>query len=503
LVSLFGFGRSRTSVPDGVELPCLGERGSEQMRRMKIVGLCLVAVFAFAAVAGASSASAAEYGSCVSAKKGKYENADCTKLAAKKGSFEWAPAGSCYAMKKGKYAESGCATRDEKKGKPKGKWELAAGPAVHATSGLATLETPGVGNIECSASTTTGQITGAKTNLEQIVFTGCEAFGAPCENTPLSPSGEIATYELETTLEEPSAGVAETWFENSALTGHPYSSVFFCNAPDTFIRTKGSTGGVTTPTNVMGTSSTTVFSYASHQALLTEFYCSPGTSESWSGEAGATECPANGEPLYGPGIAPAGGEFFSEELVTGSTTTTPAMETRVMCSADGGDADAITSSQWAPVAHPDKGGGCAAKITITGSKEAKNAAGTTVACKFPGPGSVKAPPAEECTLTVTYTGPAGSEYEMKSQTATSPTYLRFFELTELRKAGECYEREAGGLFALGTSLKGPTESCTIKIKLYRAGEAPPQPPIVGSYTAVFSPGLTEPNISGTAVLETP
>jgi hypothetical protein len=302
------------------------------MRRMKTVGLCLVAVFALAAVAGVSSASAAEYGVCVSFKMGKYSDPNCQvedlKKGKPKGTFEFETADSCFAEKKGRYSGPSCTERDEKKGKPKGSWELAASPMIHAESGLVTLETPGVGNIQCTHSVTTGQITGAKTNLEQAVFFQCEGNGAPCENTPLSPSGEIQTYELETTLEEPSVGVAETWFENSALTGHPYSSVYFCNGFATFVRTKGSIGGVTTPTNVMGTASTTVFSHTSHQALLTEFYCSPGTGEPWSGEAGATECPANGEPYYGPGTAPAGGEFFSEEILTGSTTTTPAMEIR-------------------------------------------------------------------------------------------------------------------------------------------------------------------------------
>ncbi len=267
-----------------------------------------------------------EYGECVAQKKGKYENANCTAPAAKKGSFEWAAAGSCYAKKKGKYAESGCLTLDEKKGKPAGKWEKAASTAITTETGAVTIETPGVVSIVCTQGKGAGAITAPKADTEQLTFTGCEANSAPCQN---GAAGEITTSPLETTLIEPSAGVAETVFDNLALTGHPYSATFFCNVPGTFVRMKGATGGTTTPTNVMGTSTTTVFDEATTQNLRSEFVCSPGTPpEVWSGEKGATECPANGIPFFGPGSPPAGGEFPSLQLETSHDVTSSPVEIR-------------------------------------------------------------------------------------------------------------------------------------------------------------------------------
>src|ERR1700728_4705272 len=109
---------------------------------MKIIGACLVAVFALAAVA-VSSASAAEpeWGRCVSAKKGHYKDANCQEKDEKngkgKGKFEWVPGAQsdCIAQKKGKYKESKCETLDEKNGKAKGKYEKTGGGKFAAEGG--------------------------------------------------------------------------------------------------------------------------------------------------------------------------------------------------------------------------------------------------------------------------------------------------------------------------------------------------------------------------------
>lgn len=293
------------------------------MKHSKIVGLCLVVAFAFMAVAAVSSASAAENGFCIAKKKGKYADAGCTTLAAKKGAFEWAPAGTCFAMKKGKYADSGCTTLDEKKGKPKGSFEKAGLPTFTSSTGTATLNTPGLGSVTCTASTGSGAVTGVKTGTAQTIFTGCETKTKPCENNPVGTQGEIATFPLSTLLVEPGlGGTVETTFE---ATGGGFSSEFFCNAIGTFLRTKGLTGGVDKPLNVMGTSSTTEFTSSTDQALKTEVMCAAGE---WSGEASsAAACAAVGLPA-GPGGPPTGGEFASEELTTGSATSTPAYEVR-------------------------------------------------------------------------------------------------------------------------------------------------------------------------------
>jgi hypothetical protein len=296
------------------------------MKRMKMVGLCLVVVFAFGALAGVSSASAAEYGVCVAAKKGKYTDAACKTLAVKKGSFEWAPAGACFAMKKGRFADAGCTTEDIKKGKPKGHFEKAPTPTYTSSAGTATLETPGLGAVVCSSNTDKGQITGPTTDRDTVTFVGCETKGSPCETNPVGTQGEI-TNELETILTEPTLGSAETVFENGSLAGAPISATFFCNAVGTFIRSKGATGGLTTPVNVMGTVENSEFTPTTEQELSTEVMCAAGQ---WSGEASsAAACAAVGLPA-GPGDPPAGGEFDSLELVPSSSATTApvAMEIR-------------------------------------------------------------------------------------------------------------------------------------------------------------------------------
>jgi len=298
------------------------------MKRIRIVGLCLVAVFAFAAIAGASSASAAEYGVCVPKKKGKYSEGACKTLAVKKGTFEWGPAGQCYESGKGgSWADSACTVTGIKKGKKKGHFEIAPTPTYTSSAGTATLETPGLGAVVCSSNTDKGKITGPKTDRDTVTFVGCETKGAPCETNPVGTPGEIITNELETSLTEPSAGVVETVFENGSLAGAPISATFFCNAVGTFIRSKGATGGATTPVNVMGTVENSEFTPTTEQELSTEVMCAAGQ---WSGEASsAAACAGVGLPA-GPGDPPAGGEFDSLELVPASSATTApvAMEIR-------------------------------------------------------------------------------------------------------------------------------------------------------------------------------
>jgi hypothetical protein len=61
------------------------------VRHLRMVGLCLVAVFAIAAIA-ATSASALEWGKCVAKAGGKYTEGNCVKKATLKtgpGTFEW------------------------------------------------------------------------------------------------------------------------------------------------------------------------------------------------------------------------------------------------------------------------------------------------------------------------------------------------------------------------------------------------------------------------------
>ena len=81
------------------------------MKRIKIVGLCLVAVLALVAIASATaSAQTAEYGQCLAKKKGNYSNSNCTGSDPGAGKYEWYPGGpkGCVAKRRAKYTTRTC-----------------------------------------------------------------------------------------------------------------------------------------------------------------------------------------------------------------------------------------------------------------------------------------------------------------------------------------------------------------------------------------------------------
>lgn len=247
------------------------------MKRIRILGLCLMAACAFAAVSVASSASAAEFGQCVSFKKGNYTESGCKTVAEKKGkpdhkgSFEFEPADSCYAQKKGNFTESGCKTVAEKKGKPdhKGSFESTPSPTYTTESGPAELVTPGFGAIQCKASTGSGAIISGTQTTTQTSFTGCETDGQKCQNT--ATEGNIVTFPLTGTLTEPATGVAETVLKP---TSGSYLAEFGCTGV-AVIRTGGSVGGKNLPVDTTGTTTTFDFEAGVEQHLETEFSASP------------------------------------------------------------------------------------------------------------------------------------------------------------------------------------------------------------------------------------
>jgi hypothetical protein len=243
------------------------------MKRIKIAGLCLVAMFAFSAMI-ASASQAATYDKCanVGKKKGKYSEAACKTVAEKKGklegSFEIAPVKACenVGKKKGKYSEANCLTVAEKKGKLEGSFEKTKIP-LEATSGPSTLKTPALGstNVECTASVSKGFITGPKTAEESVEFTGCQLGGAPCESagpegTASGHSGTIDTNELHTSLlgegETSKSGplaltgtvpTGKVWTEIQAAAGiGAQQAEFDCSLASAYIRTHGSLSGETT-----------------------------------------------------------------------------------------------------------------------------------------------------------------------------------------------------------------------------------------------------------------
>jgi alpha-tubulin suppressor-like RCC1 family protein len=238
------------------------------------------------AVVGPPPPGPAQYGRCVQVKPklGAYTDRSCQTLALKKGkpthrgNFEWVPgpAPTCIKVKAhhGKYSDAKCETRAEKKGKPTGSYEKAPGPGYTSSGAEATLETPGLhSTVKCAASTAVGEVTGANTDAEKIVFSGCESASGKCTSVEgAKAEGQIVTSALDTELIEPVPGTVWTEYANSSHAHAPYVAVFSC-AGVGFFRTKGWLSGVTSGNvDAMSSVSQTVFAASGgEQALETEF----------------------------------------------------------------------------------------------------------------------------------------------------------------------------------------------------------------------------------------
>ena len=164
------------------------------MRHVRMLGLCLVAVFAIAAVAAtAASASSPEWGQCYAKAGGKYANSNCTQKAKKgAGTYEWrkgteltntgfsGAGGTGILISTFELCEPG-ATR---------------GPKTCAERGDETTEFGPI-SVECTSERSHGETSG-KSDVKGITveFDGCVALGSiPCSNT--TNEGEIITNELK------------------------------------------------------------------------------------------------------------------------------------------------------------------------------------------------------------------------------------------------------------------------------------------------------------------
>ncbi len=128
------------------------------MRQIKIMGLCLVAVFALAAVAVSSaSAQEPEWAGCVAQKHGNFTEEKCATVAEKhgapdhKGHYE-VLVGTCMPQKHGNYTEEKCETVATKHGVPdhKGHYEKAPQDKFTAAGGAGVL---GVREYTCLSET--------------------------------------------------------------------------------------------------------------------------------------------------------------------------------------------------------------------------------------------------------------------------------------------------------------------------------------------------------------
>jgi hypothetical protein len=152
------------------------------MKRMRIMGLCLVAVFAVSAFAASGASALPEIGKCVAkAGTGKYKDANCNEKAGtlkSEKSFEF-----LKEIGKAKFTSSGGA----------GVLETEAGTKVECTTQSAT------GEYDVDLSPTTGkQLPTKEVDHVTAKFNGCSLplLGAKC-NTAGSGEGEIVTKPLE------------------------------------------------------------------------------------------------------------------------------------------------------------------------------------------------------------------------------------------------------------------------------------------------------------------
>lgn len=136
------------------------------MKRMRLMGLSLVAVFAMAAMATASASATPEFGVCKAQAGGKFLNSSCSKASTPgKEKFELTP------VVKNKFTSK-----------------------IKGT--LATLETVGGTKITCTGETSGGEIKNS-TEVGKVIakFTGCKTSGLAC-SSPGAGAEEIVTSPL-------------------------------------------------------------------------------------------------------------------------------------------------------------------------------------------------------------------------------------------------------------------------------------------------------------------
>jgi len=181
------------------------------MKRFKVMGLCLVAVFALSAlVASAASAALPEYATCSKAEPkntGNYTGNDCEPATKVAGTGKYEVVLGIAKAKK-------TAIKGKNVGTPK---NVLVSP-VHCSTGKLVLGScsgtfePGkekpaseAGVTECLKEKLTGTVTSAKNTKWKTVYKKCKGEGQPA-NTTGKKSEEIETDELESTLVYVDAG---------------------------------------------------------------------------------------------------------------------------------------------------------------------------------------------------------------------------------------------------------------------------------------------------------
>ena len=224
------------------------------MKRMRILGLCLVAVFAMGVVV-AASASASE--------PGWYE---CAKAPKEGKTFT------------GKYSDKGCTTKVESGGKYELQPGIGKGKAFKGKGGKAVLHNviPGKGDIkvECQSFKDEGKV--AAPNIEfgvKSTFSKCKSLGAPCK-TEGGKKETITTETLAGTLGylSKSGKVVGADLASEKTPGSGYVAQFECEGVAK-VRVHGSViGTVTGDINTFNKESTTTFSVGTYLGELSPGY---------------------------------------------------------------------------------------------------------------------------------------------------------------------------------------------------------------------------------------
>jgi hypothetical protein len=212
------------------------------MKRMRILGLCLVAVFAVGVVS-AATASAAE--------PGWYECAKAPKE------------GKTYL---GKYSDKGCTSKVESGGKYELQPGVGKGKEFKGKGGKAILHNviPGKGDIkvECGSFKDSGKVAAPNIQFNVVsIFSKCKSLGAPCK-TPGGKKETITTEKLAGTLGylNKAGKVVGADLSNEAKPGSGYLAQFECEGAAK-VRVFGAViGQQTGDINVISKESSTVFS---------------------------------------------------------------------------------------------------------------------------------------------------------------------------------------------------------------------------------------------------
>jgi len=137
------------------------------MKRIRLLGLSLIAVFAMAAMASSSALASPEFGVCEAQAGGKFLNSSCNKASTPgKEKFELNP------VKKNKFTS-----------------------VIKGT--LATLETVGGTKVTCKGESSGGEIKNSK-EVGNVVakFTECSTSSLACKSPTATKEGEIVTSPL-------------------------------------------------------------------------------------------------------------------------------------------------------------------------------------------------------------------------------------------------------------------------------------------------------------------